>query len=132
VAEVTRQRREQAPIRVPNRAAGLRASEPITLADLLERVLDKGIVIAGDVKLYLGEVELLTLKIRLLIASVDKAQEIGINWWQSDPALSAQNRELRIQRDELEERLERIERLLPELENQDGTARPRKRKRSSN
>jgi hypothetical protein len=142
VAEVTRQPRERAPIRAPNRAVGLRASEPVTLADLLERVLDKGIVIAGDIKLYLGEVELLTLKIRLLIASVDKAQEIGINWWQSDPALSAQNRELRIQRDELEERLERIERLLPQLEGQDGNAtepesqdgdaRPRRRKRSSN
>lgn len=93
--------------------AGVRASEPVNLADLLERVLDKGIVIAGDIKLYLGGIELLTLKIRLLIASVDKAQEIGINWWESDPALSAQNRELRIQRDDLSRRLDRIEAHLP-------------------
>lgn len=93
--------------------AGVRASEPINLADLLERVLDKGIVIAGDVRLYLGGIELLTLKIRLLITSVDKAQEIGINWWESDPALSAQNRELRTQRDDLSRRLDRIETNLP-------------------
>lgn len=96
--------------------AGLRASEPVNLADLLERVLDKGIVIAGDVKLYLGGIELITLKIRLLIASVDKAQEIGINWWESDPALSAQNRELRTQRDELSRRLDRVEAHTPGLE----------------
>src|SRR5437762_8659543 len=59
------------------------------LADLLERVLDKGIVIAGDITLFLGGVQLLTLRIRLLVASIDKAQEIGINWWQFDPALSS-------------------------------------------
>lgn len=93
--------------------AGVRASEPVNLADLLERVLDKGIVIAGDIRLYLGGIELLTLKIRLLIASVDKAQEIGINWWESDPALSAQNKELRHQRDDLSRRLDRIETNLP-------------------
>jgi chromosome segregation ATPase len=94
----------------------MRSSEPVNLADLLERVLDKGIVIAGDVRLYLGGIELLTLKIRLLIASVDKAQEIGINWWESDPALSSQNRELRQQRDELLRRLENIEANVPGLE----------------
>jgi hypothetical protein len=59
------------------------------LGDLLELVLDKGLVVAGDITLFLGGVQLLTLKIRLLIASIDKAQEIGINWWQSDPALSS-------------------------------------------
>ena len=73
-------------------------------------------MIAGDVRLYLGGIELLTLKIRLLIASVDKAQEIGINWWESDPALSSQNRELRTQRDELSRRLDRIELHLPSLQ----------------
>ena len=59
------------------------------LADILERVLDKGIVIAGDIQIKLADVELLTIKIRLLIASVDKAQEIGINWWQQDSYLSS-------------------------------------------
>ena len=59
------------------------------LADLLDRVLDKGVVIVGDIKIDLVEVELLTIKIRLLIASVDKAKEIGINWWEGDPFLKA-------------------------------------------
>ena len=61
-----------------------------TLADILERVLDKGVVIAGDISVSVGSTELLTIRIRLLIASVDKAKEIGINWWESDPYLSSQ------------------------------------------
>ena len=84
-------------------------TQPANLADLLERVLDKGIVIAGDISLSLGTVEVLTLKIRLLIASIDKAQEIGINWWQSDPDLSSRARKLEEERDDLRERLERLE-----------------------
>jgi Gas vesicle protein len=87
-------------------------TQPANLADLLERVLDKGIVIAGDISLSLGTVEVLTLKIRLLIASIDKAQEIGINWWQSDPALSSRAKELEVERDDLRERLERLEAML--------------------
>jgi hypothetical protein len=87
-------------------------TQPANLADLLERVLDKGIVIAGDISLSLGTVEVLTLKIRLLIASIDKAQEIGINWWQSDPALSSQAKELEQERDDLKDRVERLEALL--------------------
>lgn len=61
-----------------------------SLADILERILDKGIVIAGDIKISLADVELLTIKIRLLVASVDKAKEMGIDWWQHDPYLSSQ------------------------------------------
>src|SRR5215216_6740489 len=87
-------------------------TQPANLADLLERVLDKGIVIAGDISLSLGTVEVLTLKIRLLIASIDKAQEIGINWWQSDPDLSSRARELEEERDDLKNRLERLEAML--------------------
>ena len=64
-------------------------SQTTNLADILERVLDKGIVIAGDIQIKLADVELLTIKIRLLIASVDKAREIGINWWQTDSYLSS-------------------------------------------
>src|SRR5579884_2061976 len=60
---------------------------PSNLADILERVLDKGIVIAGDIQLNLLDIELITIKIRLLIASVDRAREMGINWWESDPTL---------------------------------------------
>ncbi|MFC5908002.1 gas vesicle protein [Streptacidiphilus monticola] len=59
------------------------------LADILERVLDKGIVIVGDIRINLLEIELLTVKLRLLVASVDKAKEIGIDWWERDPSLSS-------------------------------------------
>ena len=90
------------------------ATQPTNLAEILERVLDKGIVIAGDITLSLGTVEVLTLKIRLLIASIDKAQEIGINWWQSDPALSSEVRALQEERDQLKERLDRLEARLPD------------------
>ena len=59
-----------------------------SLADILERVLDKGIVIAGDIQINLLDIELLTIKLRLLVASVDKAKEMGIDWWECDPPLS--------------------------------------------
>jgi len=62
-----------------------------SLADVLERVLDKGIVIVGDIQVRLLDIELLTIKIRLLVASVDKAKEIGVNWWESDEFASAQS-----------------------------------------
>jgi Gas vesicle protein len=96
--------------------------EPANLADILERVLDKGIVIAGDIQINLLDIELITIKIRLLIASVERAREMGINWWESDPTLSVDPREERfefraeIERDndrgELEARIERLERML--------------------
>ena len=63
--------------------------ESTNLADILERVLDKGIVIAGDIQINLLDIELLTIKIRLLVASVDKAREMGIDWWEHDPSLSS-------------------------------------------
>ena len=73
-----------------NRSSGLpgRPTADANLADILERVLDKGIVIAGDIQINLLDIELLTIKLRLLIASVDKAKEMGINWWESDPSLT--------------------------------------------
>src|SRR5919107_4322670 len=64
-----------------------RADGTANLADILERVLDKGIVIAGDIQINLLDIELLTIKLRLLVASVDKAREMGINWWEGDPSL---------------------------------------------
>jgi hypothetical protein len=81
------------------------------LADILERVLDKGIVIAGDIKISLADVELLTIKIRLLVCSVDKALEMGINWWQDDSYLSSKAREKELvqQQDTLEARLLKLE-----------------------
>jgi hypothetical protein len=77
-----------------------------SLADLLDRVLDKGVVIVGDIKIDLVEVELLTIKIRLLIASVDKAKSIGINWWEGDPFLQAsEHKRLIEENEELKQRL---------------------------
>ena len=81
-----------------------RSGQPAQLADVLERVLDKGIVIAGDIQINLLDIELLTVKIRLLIASADKAREMGIDWWQGDPFLHGRNGQ-----GELEERLRRLE-----------------------
>jgi hypothetical protein len=79
------------------------------LADILERVLDKGIVIAGDIRIELVGVELLNIKVRLLVASVDKAMEMGINWWESDPMLSTRARQLTEENETLRERLDRLE-----------------------
>ena len=81
-----------------------RSGQPAQLADVLERVLDKGIVIAGDIQINLLDIELLTVKIRLLIASADKAREMGIDWWEGDAFLSRGNGH-----SELEERLRKLE-----------------------
>jgi hypothetical protein len=101
--------------------------EQANLADILERVLDKGIVIAGDIQINLLDIELLTIKLRLLIASVERAQEMGINWWEGDPALSSPRdseadkddedeeggrKQLEQQNQELRERIERLEQKL--------------------
>jgi hypothetical protein len=69
--------------------AGLGAGQPANLGDILERVLDKGLVIAGDIRVNLLDIELLTIKLRLVIASLDTARQVGIDWWQSDPWLNA-------------------------------------------
>jgi|SRR6185312_2988951 len=91
--------------------AAPRPGGPANLADILERVLDKGIVIAGDIQINLLDIELLTIKLRLLVASVDRAQEMGINWWESDPSLTSQAKELEEENEDLRERLERLEEL---------------------
>jgi hypothetical protein len=88
-----------------------RAGGPANLADILERVLDKGIVIAGDIQINLLDIELLTIKLRLLVASVERAQEMGINWWESDPTLTSHAKELEEENEDLRERLERLEEL---------------------
>lgn len=85
---------------------------PANLADILERVLDKGIVIAGDIQINLLEIELLTIKLRLLVTSVDRAREIGVNWWEGDPSLSSSAQSLENENQELRERVERLERAL--------------------
>lgn len=85
------------------------------LADLLERVLDKGIIIAGDITLCLGEIELLQIKVRLLVASVDRARDMGIDWWQHDPALSSAAKKITANHDDLAERLDRLETMIGAL-----------------
>ncbi|HEY3878364.1 MAG TPA: gas vesicle protein GvpJ [Trebonia sp.] len=69
--------------------AGGAGRAPANLGDILERVLDKGLVIAGDIQVNLLDIELLTIKLRLVIASLDTAREVGINWWENDPWLNA-------------------------------------------
>ena len=105
--------------------------ESQNLADILERVLDKGIVIAGDIQVNLLDIELLTIKLRLLIASVDRAREMGINWWEGDPSLQrldsgdhdGGNGRLERENRELRERLERLERRLGEGVDQTSSGR---------
>ena len=87
------------------------AVQSATLADILERVLDKGVVIAGDIKIKLVDVELLTIQIRLLICSVDKAKEMGIDWWTWNPALSSRARD-----DETQKEVEGLRQRVRELE----------------
>jgi len=85
----------------------MHAMNATNLADILERVLDKGIVIAGDIKIQIADIDLINIKIRLLVASVDKAMEMGINWWQQDSYLSSKAKEK--EKTALEKRLERLE-----------------------
>lgn len=87
-----------------------------TLADVLSLVLDKGVVIVGDIQIKLADVELLTIKIRLLIAGVDKAKELGIDWWEKDPYLSSKAREIQVAKEKevLEKRVKELEVLVAE------------------
>jgi hypothetical protein len=101
------------------------ASGPSNLADILERVLDKGIVIAGDIQINLLDIDLLTIKLRLLVASVERAREMGINWWESDPQLSSHAQQLEKENQELHERLDRLERLIPASTSRSGGGRSR-------
>lgn len=96
------------------------------LADILERVLDKGIVVAGDIAISLLDIELLTIKLRLLIASADTAKKMGIDWWENDPFLSGKSEQSLPASGnghvELEERLTRIEDALTSLTQRTGEA----------
>jgi hypothetical protein len=75
------------------------------LADILERILDKGIVIAGDIRVQIADMDLLNIKIRLMVASVERAKEMGIDWWESDSYLSSKVRELEEENKQLKEKL---------------------------
>jgi hypothetical protein len=99
------------------------------LVDILDRVLDKGLVIAGDIKINLANVELLTIQIRLLVCSIDKAEQIGLNWWRNDPRLTGRTTDVSIiaEHNAVEARLARIEEQLTRLVKEDSPAKsPRK------
>ena len=93
-----------------------RAYQGTNLVDILDRILDKGLVVAGDVRISLANVELLTVRIRLLVCSIDKAEQIGLNWWRYDRYLVAQ--------DETETTIARLEHRIRELERQLGAQQP--------
>jgi hypothetical protein len=90
-------------------------SRPPGLVDVLDRILDKGLVIAGDIKVSLANVELLTLQIRLLICSIDKAEQIGLNWWRYDTNLTTRAERAEAENVELRERLLELEREVRQL-----------------
>lgn len=85
------------------------------LVDVLDRVLDKGLVIAGDIKVSLAEVELLTIRIRLLICSIDKAEQIGLDWWKFDHHLSPGKQALSAENEDLRKQVRALERQLKSL-----------------
>ena len=95
------------------------------LVDVLDRVLDKGLVIAGDIKVSLAEVELLTIRIRLLICSIDKAEQIGLDWWKFDHHLSPGKQKLSAENEELKKEVRLLERKLASLSRRRSTV-PRK------
>src|SRR4249920_3833812 len=84
------------------------------LVDVLDRVLDKGLVVAGDIRISLADVELLTIRVRLLVCSIDKAEQIGLDWWRHDPHLTVAARNLTLENEALREQLRVLEqRLIP-------------------
>ena len=95
-----------------------------SLADVLERILDKGVVIAGDVRVSLVGIELLTIRLRLLIATVDKAKDMGINWWENDPRLSARAATLESENNTLLARIEALETQLAQTQPMPHSERP--------
>jgi hypothetical protein len=108
----------------PQRASGL--------VDVLDRVLDKGLVIAGDIKVSLAEVELLTIRIRLIVCSLDKAEQIGLDWWRFDPHLAPGKNRLRNENAALRERIRLLENRMSALAGDGAPARvPKSARRSA-
>ena len=112
-------------VTAPSSQPGLAAAgghEPANLGDILERVLDKGLVIAGDIRVNLLDIELLTIKLRLVIASLETAREVGIDWWESDPWLTGDSGKLRDENRRLRARIEALEtQRAPALEDREVT-----------
>jgi hypothetical protein len=93
-------------------AQGTGGNQSTSLGDILERVLDKGLVIAGDIQINLLDIELLTIKLRLVVASLETAKQVGIDWWEHDPWLTGK----RDERPALAEENERLRERIAELE----------------
>lgn len=102
--------------------SSLITARPPGLVDVLDRILDKGLVIAGDIKVSLANVELLTLQIRLLVCSIDKAEQIGLNWWRYDTNLTRRAERAEVENAELRGRLEELEREVMRLGASSATA----------
>jgi Gas vesicle protein len=100
---------------MPNELTGSQPRGNAGLVDVLDRVLDKGLVVAGDIKVSLAEVELLTIRIRLMICSIDKAEEIGLDWWKYDRHLSPGREQILQENLELRDQLRVLERRLDML-----------------
>jgi Gas vesicle protein len=100
---------------VSSERSTLITARPPGLVDVLDRILDKGLVIAGDIKVSLANVELLTLQIRLLVCSIDKAEQIGLNWWRYDTNLTTRAERAEAENVELRERLSELEREIKRL-----------------
>ena len=111
--------------------SSLITARPPGLVDVLDRILDKGLVIAGDIKVSLANVELLTLQIRLLICSIDKAEQIGLNWWRYDTNLTTRAERAEAENVELRERLAELEREVKQLTSPPAAAKGRARSSSS-
>jgi len=100
---------------VSSERSTLITARPPGLVDVLDRILDKGLVIAGDIKVSLANVELLTLQIRLLVCSIDKAEQIGLNWWRYDTNLTTRAERAEAENVELRERLSELEQEIRKL-----------------
>jgi hypothetical protein len=100
---------------VSSERSTLITARPPGLVDVLDRILDKGLVIAGDIKVSLANVELLTLQIRLLVCSIDKAEQIGLNWWRYDTNLTTRAERAEAENVELRERLTELEQEIRKL-----------------
>jgi hypothetical protein len=110
---------------VSSERTSLITARPPGLVDVLDRILDKGLVIAGDIKVSLANVELLTLQIRLLVCSIDKAEQIGLNWWRYDTNLTTRAERAESENAELRERLSQLEREIRKLGTGSATANTR-------
>jgi hypothetical protein len=113
---------------MPNETVRVGHAGTSGLVDVLDRVLDKGLVIAGDIKISIAEVELLTIRIRLMVCSIDKAEQVGLDWWKHDRHLSLGSDDLAAENERLKQQIRRLER---QLEAMPGTAQraPRLRPR---